>query len=161
MSKYFFIALAFLMVSCESKERKVTSDLLNFPSAENGQFQGDLPEIFFEEADFNFGNVAVGEKIIHAYAFVNKGKADLQIAQVTPSCGCTTLKDWPKEPIAPGQSGVITVEFNSAGFSGNIEKTIQVATNGIPRDYYLKLKGEVSGQALDVARPSVEMERMK
>ena len=46
-------------------------------------------------------------------------------------------------------------------FSGNIEKTIQVATNGIPRDFYLKLKGEVSGQALDAARPGVEMDRVK
>jgi 16S rRNA U516 pseudouridylate synthase RsuA-like enzyme len=53
------------------------------------------------------------------------------------------------------------VEFNSAGFSGNIEKTIQVATNGIPRDYYLKLKGEVSGQALEGAQPGVTMDRVK
>ena len=161
MNKYWFFALCVFFASCENKERKVTSDLLNFPSAENGQLQGDLPEISFEEGEFNFGRVAVGEKITHAYSFVNKGNADLQIAQVTPSCGCTTLKDWPKEPIAPGQSGVITVEFNSAGFSGNIEKTIQVATNGIPRDYYLKMKGEVSGQALDAARPGVEMDRVK
>lgn len=161
MNKYLVFALFILLVSCENKERKVTSDLLNFPSAENGEVHGDLPEISFEAAEFNFGKVAVGEKIVHSYSFVNKGKADLQIAQVTPSCGCTTLKDWPKEPIAPGKSGVITVEFNSAGFSGNIEKTIQVATNGIPRDFYLKLKGEVSGQALDAARPGVEMDRVK
>jgi hypothetical protein len=71
------------------------------------------------------------------------------------------LKDWPKDPIAPGQSGVITVEFNSAGFSGNIEKIIQVATNGIPRDFYLKLKGEVSGQALEATKSGVEMDRLK
>jgi hypothetical protein len=161
MNKFFSLLFVVLMASCENKERKVTSDLLNLPSAENGQVQGDLPEISFEEGEFNFGRVAVGEKITHAYSFVNKGKADLQIAQVTPSCGCTTLKDWPKEPIAPGQSGVITVEFNSAGFSGNIEKTIQVATNGIPRDYYLKLMGEVSGQALDAGAPSVKMDRLK
>jgi hypothetical protein len=161
MNKYIALLFVVIMASCENKERKVTSDLLNFPSAESGDVQGDLPEISFEEAEFNFGRVAVGEKITHTYSFVNKGKANLQIAQVTPSCGCTTLKDWPKNPISPGQSGVITVEFNSAGFSGNIEKTIQVATNGIPRDYYLKLKGEVSGQALDAARPGVEMDRLK
>ncbi len=161
MNKYLFFAFCLFFVSCEDKERKVTSDLLNFPSAENGQVNGDLPEISFEEAEFNFGKVAVGEKITHAYSFVNKGKADLQIAQVTPSCGCTTLKDWPQEPIAPGQSGVITVEFNSAGFSGNIEKTIQVATNGIPRDFYLKLKGEVSGQALNAPKTGVEMNRLQ
>jgi hypothetical protein len=161
MIKYWVFLLIVVFASCKNDERKVTSDLLNFPSAENGEVQENLPEISFEEGEFNFGKVAVGEKITHTYSFVNKGNADLQIAQVTPSCGCTTLKDWPKEPIAPGRSGVITVEFNSAGFSGNIEKTIQVATNGIPRDYYLKLKGEVSGQALDAARPGVEMDRMK
>ena len=161
MNKIWALALCILFASCENKERKVTSDLLNFPSAENGEVHGDLPEISFEAAEFNFGKVAVGEKIMHSYSFVNKGNAALQIAQVTPSCGCTTLKDWPKEPIAPGQSGVITVEFNSAGFSGNIEKTIQVATNGIPRDYYLKLKGEVSGQPLQESQGGVTMERLK
>lgn len=161
MNRYFVFLLFVVFTSCESNERKVTSDLLNFPSAENGEVKGNLPDIFFEEAEFNFGKVAVGEKISHSYSFVNKGSADLQIAQVTPSCGCTTLKDWPKTPIAPGGTGVITVEFNSAGFSGNIEKTIQVATNGIPRDFYLKLKGEVSGQAADAAVPGVTMDRVK
>lgn len=161
MNKIVVFVLCLAFVSCENKEKKVTSDLLNFPSAENGEVNGNLPEIYFEEAEFNFGTVAVGEKITHSYSFVNKGKADLQIAQVTPSCGCTTLKDWPKTPIAPGGTGLITVEFNSAGFSGSIEKTIQVATNGIPRDYYLKLKGEVSGQALDAAQPGVKMDRVK
>ncbi|MFM7721552.1 MAG: DUF1573 domain-containing protein [Bacteroidota bacterium] len=161
MNKIVVFVLCLALVSCENKEKKVTSDLLNFPSAENGEVNGSLPEIFFEEAEFNFGIVAVGERITHSYSFVNKGKADLQIAQVTPSCGCTTLKDWPKTPIAPGGTGAITVEFNSAGFSGSIEKTIQVATNGIPRDYYLKLKGEVSGQALDAAQPGVKMDRVK
>ncbi len=161
MNRSFIFLLMIIFASCESDERKVTSDLLNFPSAENGEVQGDLPEISFDEVEFDFGRVAVGEKVTHVYSFTNKGKADLQIAQVTPSCGCTTLKDWPKEPIAPGQSGVITVEFNSAGFSGEIEKTIQVATNGIPRDYYIKLKGEVSGQALDASQPGVKMDRVK
>jgi hypothetical protein len=92
---------------------------------------------------------------------VNKGKAMLQIGQVTPSCGCTTLKDWPQGPIAPGESGKITIEFNSAGFSGKVEKSVQVSTNGYPRDAYLKLTGEVSGIPLSNDGGGVEMKRTR
>jgi len=159
--KFLGIAVALFLFSCHNEDRIVTSDLLKFPSAETGEMADAVGEISFSEPEFNFGRVAVGETITHSYEFVNKGKAMLQIGQVTPSCGCTTLKDWPQGPIAPGESGKITIEFNSAGFSGKVEKSVQVSTNGYPRDAYLKLTGEVSGVPLSNDGAGVEMKRTR
>lgn len=160
INNLWFVAVLFLF-SCHNEDRKVTSDLLKFPSAETGEMAEAVGEIVFSEPEFDFGKVAVGEKITHSYEFVNNGKAMLQIGQVTPSCGCTTLKDWPQGPIAPGESGKITVEFNSAEFSGKVEKSIQVSTNGYPRDAYLKLRGEVSGVAVPNDNGGIEMKRTR
>lgn len=152
--KYYCFGLLILsIVACENNERKVTSDLLNFPNAETGEVNGDLPKIVMDQEVVQIGKVVVGEKITHTFHFKNEGKGPLQIAHVTPSCGCTTLKDWPKHPMQPGEEGTITVELNTTNLSGPIEKSIQVSTNGIPRDVFLKIVGEVAGQA---ANPNFE-----
>ena len=153
ISKWIICFSCFALVACESEERKVTSDLLNFPNAETGEVSGDLPKMVVDQEIVQIGKVVVGEKITHAFHFKNEGKGPLQIAHVTPSCGCTTLKDWPKHPMQPGEEGTITVELNTTNLSGAIEKSIQVSTNGIPRDVFLKIVGEVAGQA---ANPNFE-----
>jgi hypothetical protein len=157
-----WICLSLLAVSCGEENKKVTADMFNFPQASSGTVEGDVPVIAFDSLDYNFGKVAIGEKVAHSYYFKNTGNAPLIIGQVTPSCGCTTLKDWPKDPIAPGQDGNITVEFNSSGFPGTIEKSILVSTNAVPNMYYLKLKGEVMGKEVKNApSPTIEMERTR
>ena len=133
------------LTACKDDSKKVTSDLINFPQTANGTVDMDLPVMAFDSLEHHFGKIAIGEKVLHSFHFKNDGNAPLIISHVTPSCGCTTLKDWPKEPIAPGAEGQITVEFNSNGNSGNINKSIHVATNAVPKDWYLRLIGEVSG----------------
>ena len=158
----FFAAVGF--VACEPEQRKVTPDMLHFPQTASGDESDsdDLPRIAFVQPEFQFDTIAIGEKVMHSFAFTNEGGAALVIDQVRPACGCTTLKDWPKEPIAPGEGGVITVEFNSTGFPGPIEKSIQVSTNGVPRDWYLKLRGYVAGKesGKELDKP-FEMERVR
>lgn len=152
-----------MTTSCETEPRKVTPDMLHFPQTASGESDDpDVPRIQFEQEEFQFDTIAIGERVLHSFAFVNAGKSPLLIDQVRPSCGCTTLKDWPKEPIAPGKGGQITVEFNSTDFPGAIEKTIQVSTNGVPRDWYLKLRGYVAGKEVDKrTAPAIEMERTR
>lgn len=147
-------------MGCKSDQRKVTSDLLNFPQSANGEVDGPQPKITFEKEEYDFGTIAIGEKVVYAYNFKNTGDAPLLIADVKPSCGCTSLKDWPRDPIAPGESGKITIEFNSSGFPGSITKTIAVNSNAIPKSTYLKLKGQVNGVASnEEVKPGINMER--
>jgi hypothetical protein len=47
---------------------------------------------------------------------------------VQPACGCTSIGDWSKE-IAPGKTGVIVVQFNSARFNGPVYKSVKVTLN--------------------------------
>lgn len=158
-----FTGLILLHVGCREEGPKVSSDLLNFPKSANGEDAGDLPIATFEQAIFNFDTVAVGEKVVHSFKFTNTGKSPLIISSVKPACGCTALKDWPQDPIAPGAGGQITVEFNSGGFSGPIEKSVFVRTNTVPVDNILKITGVVKGVALEgtVADPAIKMERTR
>ena len=73
------------------------------------------------------------------------------------------MKDWSKGPIAPGDSGQISVEFNSAGNSGKIDKTITVATNAEPANIVLHLVGDVLGKEVfrQQERQGIQMERSR
>jgi len=131
------------LAGCKSDNRQITSDLIHFPGADGAQ--DNAPLIAFDSAVCNFGTLAIGEKWTHTYRFTNTGKSPLIITQVNPSCGCTTAKDWPQQPIAPGEQGQITVEFNSNGNSGKVDKSVSVLTNCIPGVWVLRIQGTVIG----------------
>lgn len=161
----FLVFIAFLVLSfiaCKDGERKVTSDLLNYPQTANGTQDIPLPVMTFDSLEFKFGTIAIGEKVLHSYHFKNTGDAPLLIGDVKPSCGCTSLKDWPTEPILPGEEGNISIEFNSDGQPGVVTKSIVVHTNAVPADYYLKLSGNVAGvESIKDDEHKIEMQRTK
>lgn len=156
------IAAIVVLTACKEKDRKVTTDMLNFPQTANGEVDMDLPKIEFDSTIYHFGEIAIGSKVKHTFKFSNTGSAPLVITDVKPSCGCTSLKDWPKEPIQPGENGQISVEFNSDGFPGDISKSIMVHTNAVPKDVFLKLEGKVVGiDNSKEVKPSIQMERTR
>lgn len=69
------------------------------------------PEITFSETEYQFGDIHQGDKVEHVFAFENTGTEPLIITNVQTTCGCTA-PNWPRDPIAPGQSGEIKVVFN-------------------------------------------------
>lgn len=87
-------------------------------------------EITFKSQTHDFGTVkANGGKLEFAYEFTNTGAAPLVIINVTNGgCGCTR-PEFPKKPIAPGESGKITINFNPATFRGEIKRQVTVKTN--------------------------------
>lgn len=88
----------------------------------------NAPKIEFENATFDFGKVKQGEKIKFEYVYANKGNSDLVIRKVSPSCGCTAVAN-KNSVVKPGEKGVITSEFNTAGRTGSQSKTITIITN--------------------------------
>jgi hypothetical protein len=88
-----------------------------------------------------------GETVSYPFKFKNSGKSDLIIADVSTSCGCT-VPSYPKEPIHPGQDGVIKVSFNSAGKHGFQNKSIVIVANTQPNTVILRIKAEVSMAAV-------------
>lgn len=87
--------------------------------------------ISWEEKTHDFGNIFQGDKVEHTFYFSNSGNEPLIITNVQVSCGCTTPKGWPRDPIPPGAKGEITVSFNSAGKMGIQSKPVTLVTNAV------------------------------
>jgi hypothetical protein len=77
----------------------------------------------------------------YAFEFTNAGTEPVLIQNVQPSCGCTT-PGWTKEPVAPGQTGVVQATYNAASV-GPFNKSLTVTTNGTPNTIILYIKGKV------------------
>lgn len=153
------IVAVFALVGCkgetateESRETApaTTADAnMATPGAQNAQVSaeqtapvGPTTTIAFEETDFDFGSIKEGEKVKHTYKFKNTGKEPLVISSAKGSCGCTVPK-WPSEPIAPGGTGQIDVEFDSKGKPGKQTKRVTVVANTEPAQTFLNISGNV------------------
>lgn len=91
----------------------------------------DLPIITFENNDMQLGDVTRGPSIEISFPFTNTGTADL-IIEVVSSCKCTHI-EWPKEALKPGESGVISVVFDTSQQTlGTVTKTVDVVSNTDP-----------------------------
>ncbi|MBO5798725.1 MAG: DUF1573 domain-containing protein [Paludibacteraceae bacterium] len=105
-------------------------------------------EISFKEISHDFGTFPEEKgKVSCVFSFKNTGKADLVLNKVRASCGCTTPQ-WTKTPVAPGDTGIVTVTYNASGRPGPFTKTITVTSNA--GDQRLSIKGEVIPKAKKV-----------
>ena len=80
--------------------------------------------------------------VTHVFKFVNNGKGPLVISKANASCGCT-VPEYPRDPIMPGDSGKISVQFNTTGKLGQQSKTVTVTANTNPSNTELTLIGKV------------------
>lgn len=78
-----------------------------------------------------FGEINEGIILLDSFKVINKGDQPYVIRSVKTSCDCTVLR-FPKEPIPPGQSATIRVEFDSAGKAGDALPGIVVYDNSRP-----------------------------
>ena len=89
--------------------------------------------ITFKEDTHDFGDIQQGDKVQHVFTFENTGNEPLIITNVRVTCGCTAPQ-WPRDPIAPGQEGEITIQYNSTGKMGRQNKVITVESNAVNKD---------------------------
>lgn len=106
---------------------------------------GPTTTIKFDEESFDFGMVNEGDHVVHVFKFKNTGTEPLVISNARGSCGCT-IPTWPKDPVAPGATGEIKVDFNSAGKPGNQSKRVTVVANTNPTESFLTIQGIVRGK---------------
>ncbi|MCH2197883.1 MAG: DUF1573 domain-containing protein [Flavobacteriales bacterium] len=146
MRHLLIISLAVFLFACESSHDGVNTDMINIPSSASGEgAEAKLPEITFDISEFDYGTIAEGEVVRHNFKFQNTGDAPLLISKVESTCGCTVMKDWPKEPIQPGENGEIVVEFNSSKREGSQRKKITVLANTVPTKNLIYMTGVVVG----------------
>lgn len=94
----------------------------------------------------DFGKIKEGEKLEVSFRFKNIGDKPLIISNVSASCGCTAAET-PKEPFAPGQTGVIKASFNSSDKAGSQTKQVNVFANTDPGMTSLTFHVEVKAKS--------------
>jgi hypothetical protein len=97
--------------------------------------------IIFTQLTYDYGTIGIGNSGRCEFKFTNKMKTPLVVSNVKPSCGCT-VANWPKEPVLPGKTDVIKINFN-AKLPGTFNKTITVTSNAANSTVILHIKGNV------------------
>lgn len=120
--------------------------ILSFASAQTNA------TIVFEEEVFDFGELPEGPKVETEFSFKNTGTEPLIITNAKGSCGCT-VPIWPKEPILPGENGVIKVVYNTARRPGNFTKTITLTSNASTPTKVIKIRGKVVKESSEETMP--------
>lgn len=123
-------------------DSRIQSIIRNPVSMNGTEDTTNVAKMTFEEMSWDFGEIKEGDVVSHEYAFTNTGKVPLIITHAKSTCGCT-IPDYPKEPIEPGQSGKIKVQFNSKGKRDMIKKPVTITANTFPSKTELKLSGFV------------------
>ncbi len=111
--------------------------------------QEKVAKIEFKTDTIDYGTIEKGANGVRVFEFTNTGNAPLIISDVKSTCGCTVPKK-PEGPIMPGQTGEISVKYDTNRVNP-IRKTITVTSNADTPTVALKIKGEV----IDPSKTSV------
>ncbi|RLD26572.1 MAG: DUF1573 domain-containing protein [Bacteroidetes bacterium] len=103
---------------------------------------GPKTSVNFDVYEYDFGNIAQNSNNKYVYTFTNTGKEPLVISKAKGTCGCTVPR-WPKEPIAPGESGEIEIIYKPGKQKNKQSKTITITANTEPANTILKVKANV------------------
>ena len=104
------------------------------------------------ETNHNFGafdeNMGRVSTVFH---FVNTGSEPVSIVAARASCGCTAPQ-YDRAPIAPGDTGAITVTYDPAGRPGRFSKYVAVDLSYEASRQKLTIEGTVVGSSASVAQ---------
>ncbi|MEE0894789.1 MAG: DUF1573 domain-containing protein [Bacteroidales bacterium] len=135
--KSFFVALFAIGVLFSACSKTSDGEKIDVSVIDN------MTTIKFERDVIDFKNVEEGEKVSGSFKFTNTGDHNLIIYEVNTSCGCT-VADYPRGEIAPGESGMISVTYDSDGANGmRITKQVTVNANTKPAKTNLRIIADV------------------
>lgn len=107
-----------------------------------GQFTLAQGKFRFNKEIHDFGNIDEGVVATYEFEFTNVGNQPILIQDISASCGCTTPY-YTKEPVLPGQKGVIKVSYNSLGRPYAFTKSVTIRSNADEPIKTLMVKGYV------------------
>lgn len=90
----------------------------------------------------NFGFVKQGKEVRVDFEFKNTGQAPLLINEVKVECSCTKA-EYPKEPLAPGKEGKITLVVDTKTMQDRQDRIAEVISNASNGMVRLRYKGVV------------------
>jgi hypothetical protein len=99
-------------------------------------------KIEFTKETHDYGTIKYGADGSCTFEFKNTGNEPLIISNAKGSCGCT-VPEWPKEPIAAGAKGKITVKYDTKR-PGAINKSVTITSNAANEPTkVIRIKGNV------------------
>lgn len=114
----------------------------NYVSAQNAGLT-EKTTVHWEPDTLFFGEINEGFILLDSFHVTNTGDYPYVIRNVKASCDCTVLR-FPKEPLPPGKTATIRVEFDSAGKAGDALPGIVVYDNSRPNmRHILYLSGHI------------------
>lgn len=137
--------LVALAVTAQNTQTKAQPAQVVTPPNATAADNPNAGEFGFNEETYDFGKIPKGTPVTHDFNFTNNGKEPIVISNVQASCGCTT-PSWPKEPILPGKTATIKVQYNAAN-PGGFNKSITITSNSKTPTKVLYIKGTVEAQS--------------
>ncbi len=87
------------------------------------------PAITVDKETHDYGNIQFEANGECEFTITNTGTEPLMITGARGSCGCT-VPTYPKEPIAPGETAVIKVTYDTKR-PGNFNKSVTITSNAV------------------------------
>ncbi len=103
------------------------------------------PKITFDPPTYDYGTVYLDDMpdTNLDITFTNTGDAPVTLTNVRACCG-TRVSSWPREPIAPGEEGTISVQFRLAPRVQRISRTVTLTYNDPdPTNVIYRITGQV------------------
>ena len=144
MKKLLILAVAAmcgLQASAQTQKQKVNVSEVQAVATTKAE---NYAEITFDTLRYDFGKFSKNEPLVRcSFPFTNSGTAPLIIHQAFASCGCT-VPTFTKEPVKPGDTGVIDVTYNGTDkFPGHFQKTITIRSNAVTEVTRLIIEGDM------------------
>ena len=124
MKKLLFIAAAFIVSAGVMAQKTMVNDFAKF-----------------NVEKYDFGKIKQNVPATYTFEVTNKTDKPLVIENAHATCGCT-VPEWQKEPIAPGKSTKIKVQYNAANLN-HFDKQVFVKFAGVDEEKVLAITGEV------------------
>ena len=95
----------------------------------------------FKTEEHDFGKIKQNVPAIYTFEITNTSDKPLVIENAHATCGCT-VPEWQKEPIAPGKTTKIKVQYNASNLN-HFDKQVFVKFAGVDEEKVLAITGEV------------------
>jgi len=135
ISALVFSSVLLFQLGCQEQAKLAKKPTTALETAVVGSPQKDeaalakpAPKITFEKTVHDFGQIGLtSKKRVAEFKFTNTGDALLEITEVEKCCNVVTRLD--KTEYAPGESGVLKIEYRSPPKAGSDRKTVYVKSN--------------------------------
>jgi uncharacterized protein (DUF58 family) len=106
----------------------------------------DGPSMSIDKDVYDYGTIKKNSNGTATFVITNNGSAPLIIENAKGSCGCT-VPEWPRKPIAPGESETMLVKYDTKRV-GPINKSVTIKCNDPENPVkVVRIKGKVEDTA--------------